>query len=185
MCTAVYTRKSLSQMSRIYSKIFLYFVSKIHQTHKHVHILKYTHRRAREKFYKNINTRVRIHKLVASHTKISCVSKIPMSYNGAVSQYKYIHMCMFILCRNNHSKCMRVSCGHGKAPFSAMLYLNELFYGHVCACVYFEMRMLMWMCVYIWVFVRMCVCYSSSGICTLLTNCQQKVCTQCARLSLK
>lgn len=106
MCTAVYTRKSLSQMSRIYSKIFLYFVSKIHQTHKHVHILKYTHRRAREKFYKNINTRVRTHKLVASHTKISCVSKIPMSYNGAVSQYKYIHMCMFILCRNNHSKCM-------------------------------------------------------------------------------
>lgn len=35
VCVPPYTRKSLSQMSRIYSKIFRYFVSKIHITHTH------------------------------------------------------------------------------------------------------------------------------------------------------
>lgn len=118
---AVYTRKSLSQMSRIYSKIFLDLVSKIHHTHTYAHTV-----------LQNITTRSPPHTTSIgrqSHTKFHACQKFrchvrTLFRNLSLSRSLYVYLqytCIIflILCRS-HSKCMRMSCGVGKALHSAL-----------------------------------------------------------------
>lgn len=147
VCVPPYTRKSLSQMSRIYSKIFRYFVSKIHITHTHTrslaHILFTKHKHA-SAFAQRTHT----HTMLGSH-KISSVSKIPMPCSAgcfAKNILRISFLFLFSLYCRSHSKCTCVCVSVSVWKSSKLLYASSSMSFFMVMCV--RACVCLWLCVF-------------------------------------